>query len=69
MELPKGSLTLYMSPVAQIAVLNVDANIMGYLWPPIIAGYQLEGLEVTCMSSDAYICSTIQCHRSLSLGT
>jgi hypothetical protein len=40
MELAEGSSMLYFGPVAQIAVLNVDANVTGHLWPPIIAGYQ-----------------------------
>jgi hypothetical protein len=55
MELTEGLSTLYFSPVAQIAVLNVDADITGHLWPPIIAGYQLEGLKEACMSGDACI--------------
>jgi hypothetical protein len=55
MELAKGSLTLYISPVAQITVLNIDADVMGHLWPPIIAGYQLEGLKAACMSGDVCI--------------
>jgi hypothetical protein len=50
MDLAEGSLMLYFSLVAQITVLNVDANIMGHLWPPIIAGYQLEGLKAARMS-------------------
>jgi hypothetical protein len=36
-------------------VLNVDADVTGHLWPPIIAGYQLEGLKAACMSGDACI--------------
>jgi hypothetical protein len=44
-ELTKGSSTLYFSLVTQVAVLNVDANVAGHLWPPIIAGYQLEGVR------------------------
>jgi hypothetical protein len=55
MELAEGSSMLYFSPVAQITVLNVDADVMGHLWPPIIAGYQLEGLKAACMSGDACI--------------
>jgi hypothetical protein len=55
MELAEGSLILYFSPVAQITVLNVDADVTGHLWPPIIAGYQLEGLKAACMSSDTCI--------------
>jgi hypothetical protein len=46
---------LYFSPVTQVAVLNVDADVAGHLCPPIIVGYQLEGLKVACMSSDACI--------------
>jgi hypothetical protein len=55
MELTEGSSTLYLSPVTQIAVLNVDANIMGHLWPSIITGYQLKGLKAACMSGNACI--------------
>jgi hypothetical protein len=36
-------------------VLNVDADVMGHLRPPVVAGYELEGLEAACMSSDAHI--------------
>jgi hypothetical protein len=36
-------------------VLNVDADVAGHLWPLIIAGYQLEGLKVACMSGNACI--------------
>jgi hypothetical protein len=46
---------LYFSLVAQITVLNVDADVAGHLGPPVIAGYKLEGLEVACMSGDACI--------------
>jgi hypothetical protein len=55
MELTKGSLMLYFSPVAQITMLIVGANVTGHLGPPIIAGYELEGLKAACMSSDACI--------------
>jgi hypothetical protein len=46
---------LYFSPVAQVTVLNVDADVAGHLGPPVIAGYELKGLKVACMSSDACI--------------
>jgi hypothetical protein len=46
---------LYFSLVTQVAVLNVDADVAGHLGPPVVAGYELEGLEVACMSSDAHI--------------
>jgi hypothetical protein len=55
MELAEGSSMLYFSPVAQITVLHIDANVAGHLGPPVIAGYQLEGLKVACMSGDACI--------------
>jgi hypothetical protein len=55
MELTKGSSTLYFSPVSQITGLDIDANVAGHLWPPILMGYQLEGLEVACMSGNACI--------------
>jgi hypothetical protein len=54
-ELTNRSSTLYFSPVAQIAVLNVDADVAGHLGPPVTAAYKLEGLEAACMSSDACI--------------
>jgi hypothetical protein len=46
---------LYFSLVAQITVLNIDANVAGHLGPPVVAGYELEGLEAACMSGDACI--------------
>jgi hypothetical protein len=55
MELTEGSSMLYFSPVVQITVLDIDADVTGHLWPPIITGYQLKGLKVTCMSGDACI--------------
>jgi hypothetical protein len=54
-ELTDRSSTLYFSLVAQVAVLHVDADIVGHLGPPVIAGYELEGLEAACMSGDARI--------------
>jgi hypothetical protein len=46
---------LHFSPIAQITVLNADANIVGHLGPPVVAGYKLKGLEAACMSGDARI--------------
>jgi hypothetical protein len=46
---------LYFSPVAQITVLNIDANAVGHLVPPVVAGYELKGLEAACMSSNVCI--------------
>jgi hypothetical protein len=36
-------------------VLHVDANVVGHLGPPVVAEYELEGLEAACMSGDARI--------------
>jgi hypothetical protein len=36
-------------------VFQVDTDVAGHLGPPIVAGYELEGLEVACMSSDVRI--------------
>jgi hypothetical protein len=55
MELTDRSSTLYFSPGAQVAVLHIDANVVGHLGPPVIAGYELEGLEAACMSGDVCI--------------
>jgi hypothetical protein len=55
MEFAEGSLMLYFSPVAQITGLDIDADVSGHLGPPIIAGYELEGLKAACMSSDVCI--------------
>jgi hypothetical protein len=46
---------LYFSPVTQVTVLHIDADVAGHLGPPVIAGYKLEGLEAACMSRDARI--------------
>jgi hypothetical protein len=55
MELTKGSLVLQLRLVTQIAGFDVDADVTGHLWPPIVAHYELQGLEVACMSGDARI--------------
>jgi hypothetical protein len=54
-EFAEGSSMLYFSPVAQITGLDIDADVLGHLGPPIVAGYELEGLKAACMSSDACI--------------
>jgi hypothetical protein len=54
-ELAYRSSTLYFSPVAQVTVLHVDADVAGHLGPPVVAGGELEGLEAACMSGDARI--------------
>jgi hypothetical protein len=54
-ELTDRSSTLYFSPVTQVAVLHVDADVAGHLGPPVIAGYELEGLEAACISHDVCI--------------
>jgi hypothetical protein len=36
-------------------VFNRDADVVGHLGPPVIAGYKLKGLEAACMSGDACI--------------
>jgi hypothetical protein len=46
---------LHFHPVAQITSLDIGANVAGHLGPPVVAGYELEGLEVACMSGDAHI--------------
>jgi hypothetical protein len=43
MELTEGSLVLQLCPIIQIAGFDVDANVTGHLWPPIIACYELQG--------------------------
>jgi hypothetical protein len=55
MELTEGLSVLQLHPVTQIAGFNVDADIPGHLWPPILARYELQGLEAACMSGDACI--------------
>jgi hypothetical protein len=54
-ELTNRSSTLHFRPVAQITGLDVGANVAGHLGPPVVAGYELEGLEAACMSSDVCI--------------
>jgi hypothetical protein len=36
-------------------VLHIDADVVGHLGPPVVAGYELEGLEAACMSGDVCI--------------
>jgi hypothetical protein len=38
-----------------ITGFDVDADVTGHLWPPIIAHYELQGLEAACMSGDVHI--------------
>jgi hypothetical protein len=54
-ELANRLLTLHFHPVAQITGLDIGANIAGHLGPPVVAGYELEGLEAACMSGNAHI--------------
>jgi hypothetical protein len=46
---------LHFRPVAQITGFDVGADVAGHLGPPVVAGYELEGLEAACMSSNARI--------------
>jgi hypothetical protein len=46
---------LHLRPVAQITGLDIDADVAGHLGPPVVMGYELEGLEAACMSGDARI--------------
>jgi hypothetical protein len=55
MELTEGSSMLQLRPITQIAGFDVDADVVGHLRPPIIARYELQGLEAACMSSNARI--------------
>jgi hypothetical protein len=43
------------SPVAQITGIDIGANVVRHLGPPVVMGYKLEGLEAACMSSNACI--------------
>jgi hypothetical protein len=54
-ELTDRSSTLHFCPVAQITGLDIGIDVVGHLVPPVVAGYELEGLEVACMSGDACI--------------
>jgi hypothetical protein len=36
-------------------VLNVDADVVGHLGPPVVTGYELKDLEAACMSGDVCI--------------
>jgi hypothetical protein len=54
-EFANRSSTLHFCPVAQITGLDIDTNVVGHLGPPVVAGYELEGLEAACMSGNACI--------------
>jgi hypothetical protein len=51
----EGSSVLQLHLVTQIAGFDVDTNVPGYLWPPIIVHYELQGLGAACRSGDARI--------------
>jgi hypothetical protein len=55
MELAEGLSMLQLRPITQITGFDVDADVAGHLRPPIVARYELQGLEVACMSGDACI--------------
>jgi hypothetical protein len=46
---------LHFSLIAQITGLDVGADVVGHLGPPVVAGYELQGLEAAYMSSNACI--------------
>jgi hypothetical protein len=46
---------LHLHLVAQIAGIDIHANVVGHLGPPVVTGYKLKGLEAACMSSDVHI--------------
>jgi hypothetical protein len=46
---------LHLHLVAQITGIDVYANVVEHLGPPVVTGYELEGLEVACMSGNARI--------------
>jgi hypothetical protein len=54
-ELTDRLLTLHLRPLAQITGVDICADVAGHLGPPVVTGYELEGLEVAYMSSDAHI--------------
>jgi hypothetical protein len=54
-ELTEGLSMLQLRPTAQIAGFDVDADVTGHLRPPIVAHYELQGLEAACMSGYACI--------------
>jgi hypothetical protein len=66
-ELTNRSSTLQFSLIAQITVLNIDADVAGHLGPPVVVGYELEGLEAACMSGDA--CIVVLLDNTTPLGT
>jgi hypothetical protein len=52
-ELTDRSSTLHLHLVAQITGVDIDADVAGHLGLPVVAGYELEGLEAACMSCNA----------------
>jgi hypothetical protein len=55
MEFANWLSMLHFHLVAQITGLDVGANVVGHLGPPVVVGYELEGVEAACMSGDAHI--------------
>jgi hypothetical protein len=54
-ELTDRSSTLHLHLIAQITGLDIGADVAGHLGPPVVTGYELEGLEASCMSGNARI--------------
>jgi hypothetical protein len=42
---------LQLSLVAWVTGFDVESDVSGHLWPPVIARYKFECFEVACMSS------------------
>jgi hypothetical protein len=46
---------LQLGPIAEVTGFDVESNVPGHLWPPVVVHYELECLEAACMSSNECI--------------
>jgi hypothetical protein len=51
-EFTHWQLLLCLCPEAEVAGFAILANVVGHLWPPVVAGYQFQCFPLTGMSGN-----------------
>jgi hypothetical protein len=41
--------------IAKVTGSDIDSNVSGHLWPPVVAQYEFKCFKVACMSSDTHM--------------
>ena len=50
-----GTLSLNLGPEAEVTCPSVLTDVAGYLWPPVVLGYQFRCLSVTWVSHNLFV--------------